>query len=187
VHNDVAPPIALDDAYVYYTSLNTTSSTSTVKLFKSPILGGPSVELATDTITAASSSDAYSDEPTGIALDDNWVYWTRSGAWHPSNPNGKVMKVAKSGGPLITLLKTEARPSGIIADTTTLYFLTSEGPKKVEKAGGGSTQLALASAGFGDGYPSGQIAQDATSIYWVRRAKDVGENIFSGELYRIAK
>jgi hypothetical protein len=156
---------------------------------KVPLAGGSAIELGTDATTLPDGlpgqQSEMEDMPAGIAVDDSWVYFTRSGTFNGTN--GKVAKISKNGGPTIALATSQVHPAGIVGDATSLYFLTGEGPKKLEKSGGGPLVLSPGGSGFGSNFPSGQIAVDDRFLYWVRRAKDIGENIYAGELYKIAK
>ena len=95
-----------------------------------------------------------------VATDDAFVYWT-------SESPGNVMRVAKTGGAVTTLLAEQPRPTFLAIDDKFVYFATyaKEAPggtiARVPKQGGAAEQLASAQP-----YISGLIL-DEHDFYWV--------------------
>jgi len=74
------------------------------------------------------------DAPEGIAVDDEFVYWTNL-------LGGTVMKARRAGGPAVAIAASQERPWGIAVDRQAVYW-TEYGSGRVMKqrhdVGGGS-------------------------------------------------
>jgi len=101
---------------------------------------------------------SVSGTPDLIALDATSVYWTNLG---DTAQDGSVLRVSKTGGPVIQLASTPT-PAGIAVDGTSVYWTSSAAGtvKRVPIAGGLPTPLASQQL------EPGQIAVDATNVYW---------------------
>jgi hypothetical protein len=96
-----------------------------------------------------------------IALDDSTVYFTSTGP-DPLGSNGKVQKVAKSGGTVTDLATGLGVPYGIAVNGTDVYFCDRfvDTVYKVPRGGGPMTP-------FATGQPhANRVALDAANAYW---------------------
>jgi hypothetical protein len=95
-----------------------------------------------------------------IAVDDTSVYWTYvgSGDFH-DNLDGKVFKVAKTGGAPVVLADKQDAPWAIAIDDANVYYTAGKGVWRVSKSGGAPSPV-----GGGCWEPRG-LAVDATSVY----------------------
>ena len=151
--------IAVDSTYVYWTNASGT-------VMKMPVGGGTPVTLASGL-----------DFPGSIAVDATSVYWVNGGTTGKPYGYTTLMKIPIGGGAPTTLASAGLIASGssIAVDPTSVYwtinlFSANSGTEtctvgtvtKVSIDGG--TPITLAS---GELCPSGQIAVDATAVYWV--------------------
>ena len=143
--------------------------------------GGEVARIPTD--GGALAVMATQSGPWGLALDDEWVYWsnqTSDDTGHVTN-GGTIDRIAKAGGPVQTVVSSP-EPSEIVVDDTNVYWNdTYYGANSIwtaPKAGTGSPTLLIKL----DGQLSGGLALDATHVYWVEL-----DNIPYGTLYRIPK
>lgn len=90
-HTMTGNAIALDDTYVYWSSL---LREPVPAVLRAPKAGGPVEVLASDGLV----------DMRGLALDDGHVYWVNN--WY----RGTVQRVAKSGGATETVLAESLRP-----------------------------------------------------------------------------
>ncbi len=103
--------LAIDDTYVYYTN----ASDGTVdKLPKAP-LPPPSQP----TVLAIAQNN-----PSQIAVDSGFVYWTTQGTAAANYNDGTVMMVSKTGLPTqtIQLASGQKAPRGIAVDAVNVYW-----------------------------------------------------------------
>ena len=87
--------LAVDDAELYFVK-GTLDSTQASVIAKLPVAGGEPVILASDV------------NPLALVLDSTHLYWSEFG--RQSVVGGLVRKVAKSGGPVLTLASRQAQP-----------------------------------------------------------------------------
>jgi hypothetical protein len=84
-----------------------------------------------------------------IAIDDEYVYWTRPGRQRPmgggarsrSDAAGFIMKTPKRGGPAVVVETREFEPQLVTVDGEYVYYV-DEGVERVAKTGGRSRVLA---------------------------------------------
>ncbi len=114
--------IICDERFVYWTTQGSSMSVRAV-----PKAGGKAVILATAPA-----------RPDYLAVDDTHVYFTTTSK---TAEVGQVLRVAKQGGNLDTLLKGYAGLSGLVVDQSFVYFTTPEGLHKVAKTGGSPTMM----------------------------------------------
>jgi hypothetical protein len=95
-----------------------------------------------------------------IAVDDASIYWTYigSGDFH-DNLDGKVLKVAKTGGAPVVLADKQDAPWAIAIDDANVYYTAGKGVWRVSKGGGAPSPV-----GSGCWEPRG-LALDATNVY----------------------
>jgi hypothetical protein len=134
--------IAVDSTSVYLAAISAGS------ILKVPIGGGTPVTLA-----------CGQDQPSGIAVDSERVYWTNQG------PGGEVMSVPVGGGTPRTLASGQGAPFAIALDGTNVYWANLAGNQALMKVPvGGGTPTMLADAGA-----SLAIAVHGGMVYWVSR------------------
>jgi hypothetical protein len=92
-----------------------------------------------------------SSQPVAFAMDDRWIYWTLDemvpapGANAGSEAKGKIVRVAKRGGPITTVVDGLFRPGWLALDRGVLYFTTGEPAlRRVNDDGSGLAMLATA-------------------------------------------
>jgi hypothetical protein len=102
--------IAVDSTNLYFTY-----GTSIMSL---PIAGGTATTIAT-----SAGNPAY-----GLTIDASNVYWTTGGDFQ----SGPILKVAKTGGTIVTLATNQNMPYDIVVDGTSAYW-TNEGDGTVMK------------------------------------------------------
>src|SRR5262249_36784399 len=105
-------------------------------------------------------------------VDDTSVYWTNGG-------DKKVMAVAKSGGPALTLALDDTPPFWIAQDRTSLFWTNLTAVGTVAKVGGSSASALVPYAGD---LPNGIVVDDA-NIYWTV----TGDSAPDGSLRRAPK
>ncbi len=140
--------IAVDGLSVYWTN----NGTSVVKVG----LGG-----GTPTTLASGQNGCR-----GIALAGSTVYFSNAG---DSSGNGSLVRVSTSGGTPVTLKSGLMQPESIAIDGSNIYWASYVGTTgtdsviyKMPIGGGTVTPLASSQSYFIDG----EIAVDATSVYW---------------------
>jgi hypothetical protein len=100
--------LAIDGANVYYTN----ASDNTVdQVAKS---GNP---VPPPTVIAQAQNN-----PSQVAVDGSFVYWTTEGTSAASYMDGTVMKVPIGGGQVYQLAGSQAHPRGIAVDGTNVYW-----------------------------------------------------------------
>jgi hypothetical protein len=81
------------------------------------------------------------NSPAALAVDSTSVYWLNGGTY----ADGNLMKVAKNGGPLVTLATAQPFPGAISLDATSVYWTINTGESgallKMPKEGGTPTTL----------------------------------------------
>ena len=148
--------LAVDKANAYWVAVN--------KIMKSPLTGGPSVELVS---SVGSKSNIW-----GLASDGTQLYWTDRNneglANHQPDENqspSAVRRVSVNGGPVETVADhLRYRPWGIAVDATNVYWIINAEHRgaimKASKAGGSPITLV-------DWQKSPvHLALDANYIYW---------------------
>jgi hypothetical protein len=116
---------------------------------------------------------ASSPSPWGLAVDDDWAYWTDDGPaplGRGVGP-GTIRRVSKSGGPAQDLVASPY-PAEIAVDDTNVYWIDIDqrtltiraAPKSADD--GGATSATMLVAPNGALSMSG-LALDATHVYWV--------------------
>ncbi len=133
--------LVVDAANVYWTGWydGTVSKTG--------ISGGPA------TILASEGSYNYA---SGIAIDASNVYWTEYGS-------GKIQSVPIGGGTVTTIASGLDGPGILKLQSGSLYCIESGAIIKVDIASGVTTTLAAGSTSYSI---AGDIAMDATNLYW---------------------
>jgi hypothetical protein len=113
----IAGPLVLDEENVYFVD---------TAVRRAPKAGGPSTALA------PAGSARFS-----LAADDQFLYWVAAGT---------LYRVAKAGGPVLTLASTNDLQA-VAVDETTVYYLDADGLWTMAKSGGPATQIAASSGG----------------------------------------
>ena len=145
---DHALGLVVDGDFVYFVTGGFAKAENAVK--RVPAAGGPVETLASGDFVVSGH----------VATDDGFVYWT-------SEWPGTVMRVAKTGGAVTTLLGDQPRPTFLALDDKFVYFATyaKEAPggtiARVSKQGGAAELLASAHP-----YISGLLL-DEKHCYWV--------------------
>jgi hypothetical protein len=143
------PQLASDETYVYITTGTTSGTVERVQVNDGTGLHIGSFE------TLASDQDT----PSGVAVDDEQVYWTTAGS-------GLILSMPKAGGDVTTLASGQTKPYAVAVNATGVYWTSADGTVKSVPASGG-TPVTVAS---GEETP-GLITADATSVYWVDSAR----------------
>ena len=128
--------IAVDDAFVYWTTLGYTAREG--RVVRMPKTGGPAVVLADK-----------QPRPWRLAVDDTTVYWANEGivAIGHDPTEGSVSSVPKSGG-AVKVLTEQLRPLAVALDADNVYFAAggwggaNGAVGRVPKSGGPATVLA---------------------------------------------
>jgi len=102
-------------------------------------------------------------EPTGIAVDGNYVYWTNKGTT-PEYLDGTVARLPLAGGIVEVLATAQGGPRTIVADATHIYWLNFIGGT-VEKAALDGTNAATLAV---DTWYPFDLAIDDTHAYWTQ-------------------
>jgi hypothetical protein len=154
--------IAADGTNVYWTHYDYGFATGSV--MKVAVTGGDPIPIA------SGPNLVQPDLTTAIATDGTYVYWFKpnsalQAAMTPQAWTGSVMKVAVTGGDLVTLADGQDHASAFAIDSTNVYwngYSTDSGGSltKIAQAGGKPFTLAI-------GLPIvGPIAADANGVYW---------------------
>ncbi len=138
-----------------------------------PKAGGATVTLASN---ASAGAGAYVSATSyqNVASDGTDVFWNR----YPGNPSpsGGVLAAAIAGGdggsaPSLLYDAGAATPFSVVADGTSVYFLTAGNTPALVRApldGGAATMLAGDQFAAGiTGDPGPTVAVDAVSVYWL--------------------
>jgi hypothetical protein len=153
--------IATDGTNVYWT--NGGSSSGSVVMCPVGGCGGVPTTLA--------SSQSY---PGGIAVEGTSVYWTESA----SGSGVAKCAIAGCGGSPTTLVSGTGSAVAIAVDTKNVYWTgggnTSVGVLSCAIGGCGGTATTL-SPGVSSN-PTGGIASDGTSVYWLQEGTLAGNN-----------
>jgi hypothetical protein len=165
-HQDEGSTLAENSVGLYWTDITTTGA-FTGAVIKAPAVGG----------TPTTIYSGY-EPASGIAADSASVYWATGGG------NGAVLKTPLMGGPVVTLA-TGVNPSGVVVDSTDVYFIDQildPGPftnavMTVPKAGGTPTTLA-------SGVQPQALAVDSTSVYWTDRGT---KTVADGTVMKVGK
>lgn len=154
--------LVVDGDFVYFVTGGFAKAENAVK--RVPAAGGPVQTLASGDFIVSGH----------VATDEGFVYFT-------SESPGTVMRVAKTGGSITTLLAQQPRPTFLALDDKFVYFATyaKEAPggtiARVSKLGGTAEVLASAHP-----YISGLLL-DQHDCYWVgptglwKQPKDGGQ------------
>jgi hypothetical protein len=137
---DLAYAIDLDATHVYFVSSNTTTG---------------SVRRVLKDGTQAEVIASNQQEPRGIALDANYVYWV-------NRVGGQVARADKASLAVQILATGQANPNRIAVDATSMYW-TNRGNGTVMKANLDGTSVTTLASGFNSTYA---IAIDATHVYF---------------------
>lgn len=62
-------------------------------------------------------------KPCGIAVGDNYIYWTEGCSSEEDSPDGKIWKVAKNGGQATLLASDLEHPAKITVDNNNVYWI----------------------------------------------------------------
>ncbi len=65
------------------------------------------------------------DNPYGLAVDGNYVYFTTQGTQETDYSDGAVWRVPRDGGPLLALARAQAEPTDIAVNATSAYWINS--------------------------------------------------------------
>ncbi|MGE0173986.1 MAG: hypothetical protein AB7T49_14410 [Oligoflexales bacterium] len=173
--------ISTDDHFVYWINLNDSEQTGQGLLqdgFNGEIMRADKCTGETLTIAdGLTNPQLYS-----LALDNESVYWTSLGTQdaivHGTN-DGKVLKVAKEGGPLITVAEDQAQPRGIAIQSGqaywTVYPLTQDGYMIAKGAGDGSTPVQYLLKRDNQESINRNLVVDGETVYWIST-----HNIYTG-------
>ncbi len=102
--------------------------------------------------------------PTGLAVDDSFVYWADSGS-------NSIRRTSKSGGAQAGIY-AGAVTSGLAVDGASVYFSDGARVLSVPKGGGAGTQLAAAAAN--------RLALDDGFVYWTNPAAGLVQRVGKG-------
>ncbi len=151
--------IAVDATSVYWTS---NQEMAGPEVTEAPISGGVPLTL----VNAGYSMGA------AVAVDATSVYWLRDAppggccAPPPMDSGFTLMKVPLGGGTPTTLAQWSAVTTDIATDGTNVYFATDTAVMELPIDGGTPTTLAPTTG-------TGNIAVDATDVYWTEAAGSV--------------
>jgi hypothetical protein len=111
--------------------------------------------------------------PWGIAVDEEWIYWTVKGGAPCEQRAGRVMKRAKSGGDPVVIADGQACPNRLALDASYVYWTNAAG---AEDGGPGGQVMRLRRDAVPGADPpeelaGGQIVPTAlavspTHVYW---------------------
>ncbi len=145
---DHALGLVVDGEYVYFATGGFAKGENAIKRVRTA--GGPVETLASGDFIVSGH----------VTTDEAFVYWT-------SEWSGKVMRVAKTGGTVTTLLADQPRPTFLALDDKFVYFATfaKEAPggtiARVAKQGG-TAELIASSLPYITG-----LVLDERDCYWV--------------------
>jgi hypothetical protein len=142
VTDDATRAITADDQFVYWTTWGSAWPGGAGEIAKAPIGGGDVIVLVRGQPT-----------PWSLVVDRGDVYFTDFG-------EGTVKRVAKEGGPVVTLASLPGS-QGIAVDDEAVYWTSIDSVMRLSKSGGEPVALTT-----GEGAPDA-IVVDATSVYWV--------------------
>jgi hypothetical protein len=113
------------------------------------------------TLPVTSEAGTPFDTPTGIAVDNAFVYWSNRGG----HGTATIWRVDKTAGGAAKLVQSGADPiQGLALDATNAYFTTfygTGGVYSVPVGGGPATALSTSETS-----PS-KIVSDASALYWL--------------------
>lgn len=151
------------------------------------VMKGPKTSPNTDKVELASAQAS----PLAVVLTDDTVYWVSAGTYEYgqcSAADGKVMKVAKSGGTPVALASGQACPVDLAVDGDHVYFVNEgtflsqayqyDGAVMRVPVAGGSAEAVM----VGQVVPYG-VAVDDKAVYWT--AQGLGSN--AGTVVKIVK
>jgi len=106
--------------------------------------------------------------PYGIAVDDQWIYWTTAGVPRCAQGAGRVMRRSKTGGDVVVIAEAQSCPSRLVLDDTYVYW-TNASPTdgKVQRLPKDAVPGIDVPEVLADAQPSPiGLAVDATHVYW---------------------
>jgi sugar lactone lactonase YvrE len=171
--------IALDDDCIYWTTLGTKRPDyfSNGAVMKMPRALPPEGQKKKRQVIARPQICA-----DGIAVDDEWVYWTTCGYFPERFEDGTVMRRRKRGGAPEPLVIGARSASTMALDATHVYWIESweRSIRRVPKGGGEPEEIVAGSSNeiFQDG-----LVVDDRFVYWtVTDSEKAG-----GAIWKIAK
>lgn len=130
-------------------------------------------------------------KPSSVVVDANFIYWVATGSYAQaqcSAADGKVMKVAKTGGTPITLVSGQACPTDLAVDGEHVYFVNQGTFLAQTYQYDGAVMRVPLSGGAAETVMVGQvvpysIALEDKAVYWTSQ----GLGVNSGSVAKIVK